>query len=111
METGHCVFDTIERKVVHSILKQKFILLKIFLEIFFREMGQIRPRRWGYKRMAGPLPGIYKNAFFGKGGVKTTKVNDYKTSDRRVVKGNHNIPNHQWCSTECFREQRIRAFE
>jgi hypothetical protein len=74
-------------------------------------MGQNRPRRWGYKRRLAPSPGFGKTPFLKKGGVKTTKVNDYKTSDLQVVKENHRKRDHQWCSTECFREQRNRGFE
>jgi len=31
-------------------------------------MGQNRPRRWGYKRRAGPLPRICQKAYFEEGG-------------------------------------------
>ena len=75
-------------------------------------MGKNRPSREGYTRKAGPPPpNSAKHDFWKKGGVKTTKVNDCKRGDRRVLKENHRKPNHQWCSTEYFREQRIRASE
>jgi hypothetical protein len=110
METGHCVFETTERKVVHSILK-----VHTFKNIFGKILTEFTPNRLFqigvFEGMKMTPPDLGKSVFGKKGGVKTTKVNDYKTSVRRVLKGNHRKPNHQWCSTECFRGQRSRAFE
>jgi hypothetical protein len=65
----------------------------------------------GIYRNENDPPRFAKRCFMKSGGVKTTKVNDYKIAYRQDATVSHKIQDHRWYNTECSREQKCRATE